>query len=548
MAFGPSLTLNPCNVNTPTTDPVTTIRSRFGRLWVWPAVAVAALLAWRLSTGGGGVDGTSPATTVVERGPLTISVLESGTIRPRRQVILRNEMDEDSTILFIVKEGTLVSQGELLVELDATVFENERVERRIRVQNGEAALVYAQENFNVITNQAQADIEQAELLLRFADLDLEKYLKGEHPKQLKELQARITLAEAELGRADEDVRWSQILFKEKYLSQSDLQQDELASKKARLDVELAREELGLATNYTHFRQVTEFRSAAKQAVMALERMRRKAVANIAQARAEVRAREAQYLEDKERLRRVEAEIAKAKIVAPIDGMVLYASSVSSDWDDEDPRIQIGALVDERREIIHLPTAAEYDVDIRVPEVALTKLRPNLPARILVDALAGQTLSGRVTTISSLPDSRSRFLNPNLKLYNTVIELDPAPMLVRNGMSCRVEVIVDRFPNTLYVPMQAVVQVGGQPTVFVVVEGGVLEPAPVQLGLDNNRVVQILAGLTEGQTILLTPPLHSPSPGSVLDPPAGPSTNNPSGKRPELTAVPGTGSQSAALGR
>jgi HlyD family secretion protein len=46
----------------------------------------------------------------VSKGPLTISISESGTIRPRDQVILRNDMWEDSTILSIVDEGTRVKK------------------------------------------------------------------------------------------------------------------------------------------------------------------------------------------------------------------------------------------------------------------------------------------------------------------------------------------------------------------------------------------------------------------------------------------------------
>jgi HlyD family secretion protein len=495
-----------------TTESTSTLGRWAGQYWTWTLTLLVAVVLLLILLPGSEADAeANQATARVERGPLTISVIESGTIRPREQVILRNDMDEDSTIVFIVEEGSRVKQGDLVVELDATVFETEEVERRIRVQNGEAALIYAQENFNVVTNQAQADIDQAELTLQFAKLDLEKYLDGEYPKQIKELEAQIALSEAELRRAEEDLRWSQILFEEKYLSQSDLQQDELTAKKATLDLELAREDLVLATNYTHLRQIAELNSNVKQAAMALERTKRKAKANIAQARAELRANEAEFEEDKERLRRVEREIEKAKIYAPIDGMVLYASSVSNDWDDDDPRIQVGTEVRERREIVYLPTADDYDVDIQIPEVNLNKLKRGQIARVEVDALPGEPLVGQVASISPLPDQRSRWMNPNLKLYNTVIALEPTSIGVRNGMSCQVEIVVEKLPDAVYVPLQSVVQLAGQSTVYVM-EGNKSLPAPVVLGLDNNRVVQVVSGLEAGQMIALTPPLTSPDSG------------------------------------
>jgi HlyD family secretion protein len=241
--------------------------------------------------------------------------------------------------------------------------------------------------------------------------------------------------------------------------------------------------------------------------MALERTRRKASANIAQAEAEFRAREVGHREEQSRLARVEAEISKARIHAPIDGMVLYASSVSSDWDDDEDRIQEGATVDERGEIIYLPTADAFDVDIRIPEVELTKVKRGLPVRIRVDALPGKHLTGTVSSIAPLPDSQSRFWNPNLKLYNAVIEVDTVDIPLRNGMSCHVEIIVDEFDDALYVPVQTVVAENGQPTVYRV-QGNQGRPTVVELGLDNNRVVQILGGLKAGETVLLAPPLNA----------------------------------------
>ncbi|HVR34852.1 MAG TPA: hypothetical protein VMS21_03265, partial [Methylomirabilota bacterium] len=212
--------------------------ARASQKWISPLVALLAVAGWavlRDAPADGTLIGTQPTTTV-QRGPLTISVIESGTLRPRQQVVLRNEMDEDSTIIFIVDEGTRVKKDDLIVELDASVWESDLVERRIRVQNDEAALINAQENLKVVTNQAAADIEQAKLDYRFSELDLKKYKNGEFPRQVKQLETSITLSEEELSRAQEQLRWSKILFEEKYLAQTDLQQDELAAKKAELNL------------------------------------------------------------------------------------------------------------------------------------------------------------------------------------------------------------------------------------------------------------------------------------------------------------------------
>lgn len=445
-------------------------------------------------------------TALVRRGPLTISVTESGTIRPRQQVVLKNELDDPATILFVAPEGSIVKKGELVVELDTTQVETELVERRIRVQNDEAELVHAQENLKVVENQAQADEEQALLTLKFAEQDLEKYVEGEYPKLVKEAKARITLAREELTQAEETLKWSQILYDEKYLSQTELKQDELAFKKAKLNVELAESELELLQKYTYQRQIDQLKSDVRQAKLALERTRRLAAANLAQARASLSSREAELKEETDRLKDLEHELELAKIYAPIEGMVIYASSVRNRWRRNEEPIRTGTVVDERDDIIYLPTASEYDAAIKIPEVALNKVRPGMPVRLTVDALPKYRISGTVKSIAQLADAESRYLNPNLKLYETIIAIDSTEAPLRNGMSCRAEVIIEQYDDVVYIPLQALAWHQGAPAVYVVGEDGMALPRPVEPGLDNARFVHIRSGLKEGERVLLTPPL------------------------------------------
>ena len=77
------------------------------------------------------------ATFVAKRGPLTISVLESGAIKAKEQEVIRNEVEGRTTIISIVPEGTRVRQGDLLVELDASSMDDQRIDQEIKVQNAE---------------------------------------------------------------------------------------------------------------------------------------------------------------------------------------------------------------------------------------------------------------------------------------------------------------------------------------------------------------------------------------------------------------------------
>lgn len=441
----------------------------------------------------------------VKKGPLTISVVESGTVRPRDQIILRNDTEEASTILSIVKEGKKVKEGELLVELDVTQQERRYQTNQLDLQNDKAEYISSRETLEIVKNQAEADIQQAELTLKFAKQDLRKYIEGDYPKQVKEAEAAITIAEEEYSQAKEALSWSKILFEEKYLSQTVLQQDELAAKKAKLNVELAKEDLELLKKFTHERQLEQLKSDVQQAQMALERARLSASASITDASARYLSRQERYEEEINDLQELKEEIEKAKIYAPMDGIALYASSVLDNWDDSDDRIRVGASVPERREIIFLTAAEDYNVDIQIQETDLNKINPGLPATMKIDALPNETFRGTVKNVSPLPDQYQLHLNPNLKVYETDIAIEGDTQHLRNGMSCRAEIIVEEYEDVTYIPIQAVVKINDQTSVYVK-DGDHLEVRPVSIGLDNSRMIHITEGLSEGEYVLLKPPL------------------------------------------
>jgi HlyD family secretion protein len=476
--------------------------------------------------------GNAPGFTV-RRGPLRISVSESGTIQAREQIILKSEVEGRTTILFLVEEGTRVEKGELLVELDSSQLIDDRIDQEIVVQNAEAAFIGAREDLAVTENQAQSDIDRAELDLEFAKLDLKKYLEGEYLNQRKEVESRITLAREELEAAEEKLKWSRVLVEKEYISQRELQVDELSAHQKQLDLELAENNLNLLEDFTHPRNLAQKESDVKQSKMALERTNRKAKADVVQAEAELRARESRFKREKDKLEKNGEQIEKTKIYAPADGLVIYATSAESKhWRGSDEPLDEGQEVREREEIIYLPTADAVKAEVKIHEASLEKIKAGLGVTVTVDALPGRTFTGEVTKIAPLPDAQMVWLNPDLKVYNTEIYLDGEGNNLRTGMSCRAEIIIEEYEDAVYIPVQAVIRVGGEPTVYVW-EGGEFEPRAVEVGLDNNRMMRILGGLKEGEVVSLAPPLGS---GTVEQ------------GREAVTRAPGAGEGSKTRGK
>ena len=472
-------------------------------------VVVGAVAVYALSQSVGTAMATSaqPIYTV-RQGPLVISVVQSGTIKSQAQVSLKCEVEGSATIIYLIPEGTQVEEGDLLVELDASRLQDDLIAQQISVDNAEASFIRARESLAVSKNQATSDISRAELDYQFAQEDVTQYVEGTHPQEIKEAETNITLAHEELQRAAEKLIWSEKLFEKKYISQTELEADRLTKKRAELNHELAVAALDVLNDYTSKRKLAELESDVDQMKMALERVKLQANADIVQAEADLHAKERELEQQRTKLAKCERQIDRTKIYAPRGGLAVYATSVQTGGRRmRNEPLEEGQSVRERQELIYLPSADSMMAEVQIHESSLEKVRVGLPVRITVDALPGQTFSGRVEKIAPLPDAQSAWLNPDLKVFPCEIHLDGTQPELRTGMSCQAEIIVEQFPSAMFVPVQAVVRLANEPTVFVR-HGNQFKATPIEIGLDNNSMVRVVSGLQPGEDVLLTPPLES----------------------------------------
>ena len=107
--------------------------------------------------------------------------------------------------------------------------------------------------------------------MEFARNDLRKYEQGQYPKDVNEMKMRIALAGEELERAEHTLDWSNRLFHEKYISETEKTADELTVKRKQLEVELANSNLAMLRDFTYPRQIRQLQSDVQQAISALDR-------------------------------------------------------------------------------------------------------------------------------------------------------------------------------------------------------------------------------------------------------------------------------------
>jgi HlyD family secretion protein len=470
--------------------------------------ALGATIVW-LKVVRGSEDATNGlATFVAKRGSLTISVLEAGAIKAKEQEVIRSDVEGRVAITFLIPEGTYVNKGDVVIELDVSTLRDNRIDQEIKVQNANAAYINAQETLNITKSQAQSDNDKADLVLKFARQDLKQYLEGQYPNDLIAAQNKVNEANEVLTRAEETLKWSQRLFNEKYISETELMADRLAKMKGGNSLTISRNDLRLLEEFAKQRKIDQFTSDVNQAEMALERTIAKGRASTVQTEADLSAKKQEFERQVTKLKKIDDQLTKAKLTAPVSGMVVYATSARGGGFRDDRRpLAEGVEVFERQELIYLPKSASTVAEVDVHEASLQKVHAGLPAIITVDALPGKKFMGTVARIAPLPNPQSMWMNPDLKVYTTNIDLEANDQSLRSGMSCKAEIIVEQYQDVVYIPIQSVLRVGGQPTIYVVEDGEVQE-RKVEIGLDNNSMVKITSGLSEGELVLLAPPLKA----------------------------------------
>lgn len=439
----------------------------------------------------------------VKRGDMLISVVEGGALKAVKEAVIRSEFEGISRIISIVPEGTYAKEGQVLVELDSSELKDRVNLQEVTYQNNDFAFIQAKENLSIQQSLVESQIKEAELRVKFAQSDYEKYIEGDAPQQINTATNAIIIRREQLQRAKDKLEWTEQLFKKGYASKSEMEADGLSLVQARIAVEQAEEDLRLFKKYDMPKSESRLKSSWEQSELELQRLRQRTSNQIAQAEANLRTSQRALELTQDKLKELKQQLENSKIKAPQDGLVVYASS--SYGDRGQMLIEEGAQIRQRQEIIKLPDVSQMVVEIRVHESHVLQIRPGLDAYVTVDSIPDRRFKAKVTKVAVLPNSQDRWMNPNLKVYSTDVLIEEELPDLKPGASARAEIVVTNLIDALTVPLQAVTTVKGKQVCYVQ-NGSGLVPVPVSVGNFNDQFIEIRSGLNEGDMVALTPPV------------------------------------------
>lgn len=176
-----------------------------------------------------------------------------------------------------------------------------------------------------------------------------------------------------------------------------------------------------------------------------------------------------------------SSLSKTRVMAPIDGVIEV--QIASDGDYVKIGDPLFKMVSNRRLRAHLP----------FPEAAAARMKPGLPVRIVSPLAPGKVIETTVEDVRPTVSESGRAIDVTVRFDN-----DGA---FKGGGTVNAAIVVARKPEALTVPEQSVVlRPAGK--VAYVIRAGKAEQRVVETGAKRDGVIEIVSGLSVGETVAL----------------------------------------------
>jgi len=388
-----------------------------------------------------------------------VAGLAAGAAASWKLDLSRGSAEADPATAKVIRRdlsSTVLATGAVRPQVGAEVRVGARISGRVeklhvnvgdRVRQGEVLAKLEEDELTAQVLLCRADLGEAEARLAA--------LEAERPKEVARAEATVAEAEAVLRLAQSN--WQRV----RGLSQK--------GATMALELDTARKELSTA----------EARLEVVRAELALAKARMPD---------DIRIAEAQIASKQAKVMEANARLAYATITAPIPGTV---ASVTT---QEGETVAAGFSAPTFVTIIDL---ARLQVDAFVDEVDIGKVKVGQEAMFTVDTFSDREFKGHVSAI--YPNA---VIQENVVNYDVVVTIaSDYENLLRPEMTTNVTIFLETRPDVLTIPSRALKRQRGRNVVYVQTPDGP-HAREVKVGRREGQWVEVLDGLSEGQTILL----------------------------------------------
>ncbi len=332
-------------------------------------------------------------------------------------------------------------------------------------------------------------VEKDDLLLQIDPIDEERMLQ-QSKATLDASQARLKTAQTGLAIARRE------LETERMRAQASLKSAEANAKDARAKAQRMKELLAKKLTSPEEAETADTSAARLEVELELARIRLDEIKTKEEAIElrvqDVKLAESEVVSDDLRLKIQEKRVKDTKVLSPIAGVVSKRD------------VQMGQIISSGISNVGGGTTALVVSDLSrifvlasVDESDIGSVQVDQPATITADAYPGRNFDGKVVRIAT----QGVNLN-NVVTFEVKIEvLGKNKSLLKPEMTANVAIVTARKEDVLLVPVEAVVRREREHWAEVM-NGPTKQDRKVRTGLTDNEKIEIVEGLSEGETVAL----------------------------------------------
>jgi HlyD family secretion protein len=276
-------------------------------------------------------------------------------------------------------------------------------------------------------------------------------------------------------------------------------EDELRLAEAKAKARRARLKVDVPAELVAAKELAEARADLDLAEREVSYLEKRLALRVREAEAEISALRNKRDRAASRVREAEETIRQMVVTAPRSGTVVYRS----DPRREREKKKIGDSVWRGEKIVEIPDLRNMRAEGEIDEADAGRVAPGQPVTLRLDAHPDVIYTGRVHAVRGAVQKRSQ--GDPVKVVGLELALDRTdPQRMRPGMRFLGTIELDRVPRALVVPAGAVFNRPEGPVVYRRTRWGTEEVRP-QLGRRNDRWVEIVGGVAEGDAIAVRDP-------------------------------------------
>jgi RND family efflux transporter MFP subunit len=209
------------------------------------------------------------------------------------------------------------------------------------------------------------------------------------------------------------------------------------------------------------------------------------------------------------VKRLEELQSFEKIYAPFDGVITFRNT------DIGHLIDSGSAGGTRTELFHIAQPDKLRVYVNVPEVYAPAAKSGLQADLMLSEFPGRRFPGTLVRTAEAIDQATRTLLVEIRVNN------PTGTLF-SGAYAEVHLKIPNAISSFIIPVNTLIFRSQGLQVATIADGQRVELRPITIGHDYGTQVEVIAGLTGNESIIVNPPdsIVAGQQVRVVNPPAG----------------------------